>query len=76
MVVDLKEIAALIGTGAYSKEVRHISRAVRFTIAMRRKLKASVLSAFIDFALVPGSEAHSRLSSYIPKVNVVIDVNQ
>ncbi|KAJ8648028.1 hypothetical protein MRB53_001051 [Persea americana] len=67
LLQHLKEIAALIETGAYSKEVRRISRAVRFTIAMRRKLKAPVLSAFIDFALVPGSEAHSRLSSYLPK---------
>lgn len=75
MVLDLKEIAALIETGAYSKEVRRISRAVRLTIALRRKLKAPVLSAFISFALVPGSEAHSRLSSYLPKVNLVIDVN-
>lgn len=71
VVLDLKEIASLIETGAYLKEVRRIARAVRLTIALRRKLKPSVLSAFIDFALVQGSEAHSRLSSYLPKVNVV-----
>ncbi|GKV23991.1 hypothetical protein SLEP1_g33653 [Rubroshorea leprosula] len=63
----LKEIASLIETGAYAREVRRIVRAVRLTMALRRKLKASVLSAFLNFALPPGSEAHNRLSSYLPK---------
>ncbi|KAL0923527.1 hypothetical protein M5K25_007587 [Dendrobium thyrsiflorum] len=63
----LKEIASLIETGAYAKEVRRIVRAVRLTIMLRRKLKAATLSAFLNFALAPGSEAHSKLSSYLPK---------
>ncbi|KAK6240730.1 Proteasome component (PCI) domain - like 4 [Theobroma cacao] len=63
----LKEIASLIETGAYAREVRRILRAVRLTMALRRKLKASVLSAFLNFALTPGSEALPRLSSYLPK---------
>ncbi|XP_057494804.1 probable 26S proteasome non-ATPase regulatory subunit 3 isoform X2 [Actinidia eriantha] len=63
----LKEIASLIETGAYAREVRRIVRAIRLTITLRRKLKASVLCAFLNFALVPGSEVHSRLSSYLPK---------
>ncbi|KAK6916735.1 26S proteasome regulatory subunit, C-terminal [Dillenia turbinata] len=63
----LKDIASLIETGAYAREVRRIVRAVRLTIALRKKLKASVLSPFLNFALVPGSEVHSRLSSYLPK---------
>ncbi|XP_072967299.1 probable 26S proteasome non-ATPase regulatory subunit 3 [Typha angustifolia] len=63
----LKEIASLIETGAYAKEVRRIVRAVRLTIVIRRKLKASVVAAFLAFALPPGSEALSRLSSYLPK---------
>jgi len=67
---DLKEIAALIDTGSYTKEVRRIARAVRLTIGLRQKLTGSVLSSFLDFALVPGSEAHSRLSSFVPKVFV------
>lgn len=67
--IDLKEIASLIETGSYTKEVRRIGRAVRLTISLRRKLTASVLSAFLDFALVPGSEAHARLSVYLPKVH-------
>lgn len=67
--IDLKEIASLIETGSYTKEVRRIGRAVRLTISLRRKLTASVLSAFLDFALVPGSEAHTRLSVYLPKVH-------
>ncbi|KAL2459983.1 26S proteasome non-ATPase regulatory subunit 3A [Abeliophyllum distichum] len=67
---QLKEIAALIEIGAYSREVRRIVRAIRSTIQLRRKLKASVISAFLNFVLVPGSEAHSRLSSYLPKEDV------
>uniref|UniRef100_A0A2N9IVP8 Uncharacterized protein n=1 Tax=Fagus sylvatica TaxID=28930 RepID=A0A2N9IVP8_FAGSY len=64
---NLKEIASLIETGSYTKEVRRIGRAIRLTITLRRKLTAPVLSAFIDFALVPGSEVHARLSVYLPK---------
>ncbi|KAF6163751.1 hypothetical protein GIB67_008585 [Kingdonia uniflora] len=65
---NLKEICSLIETGAYTREVRRVSRAIRLTIALRRKLKASVLSTFLNHALVvPGSEAHARLSSYLPK---------
>lgn len=65
----MKEIAVLIETGAYAREVRRILRAVRLTIALRRKLNASVVSSFLSFGLAPGSEAHSRLSSYLPKVS-------
>ncbi|KAL0365684.1 UNVERIFIED_CONTAM: putative 26S proteasome non-ATPase regulatory subunit [Sesamum angustifolium] len=61
------DIAALIETGAYTREVRRIVRAIRWTIQLRKKLKASVLSAFLNFVLVPGSDVHSRLSSYVPK---------
>ncbi|XP_034228098.1 probable 26S proteasome non-ATPase regulatory subunit 3 [Prunus dulcis] len=64
---NLKEIASLLETAAYSREVRRIVRAVRLTMVLRRKLKVSVLSAFLNFALSPGSEVHSRLSSYLPK---------
>ncbi|KAL3514981.1 hypothetical protein ACH5RR_021883 [Cinchona calisaya] len=63
----VKEIASLIETGAYAREVRRIVRAVRLTIALRKKLKASVISAFLTYTLTPGSDAHTRLSSYIPK---------
>lgn len=65
---DLKEIVSLLETGAYAREVRRIVRAIRLTMALRRKLKASVLSSFLNFALPPGSDLHSRLSSFIPKV--------
>nr|XP_019709384.1 probable 26S proteasome non-ATPase regulatory subunit 3 isoform X1 [Elaeis guineensis]XP_019709385.1 probable 26S proteasome non-ATPase regulatory subunit 3 isoform X1 [Elaeis guineensis] len=63
----LKEISSLIETGAYAKEVRRIVRAVRLTMMLRRKLRAAVVSAFLSYALAPGSEAHSRLSSFLPK---------
>ncbi|KAI9180629.1 hypothetical protein LWI28_006804 [Acer negundo] len=63
----LKEIASLIETGAHAREVRRIVRAVRLTMALRRKLKASVLSAFLNSVLTPGSDAHARLVLYLPK---------
>lgn len=50
-VADLKEVAAMIEAGAYAKEVRRIVRAVRVTMGLRRKLNASVLSAFLEFAV-------------------------
>ncbi|GAA0175111.1 protease [Lithospermum erythrorhizon] len=64
---QLKEIANLIETGAYAREVRRISRAIRSTIRLRKELKASVVSSFLNFALIPGSEVHTRLSSYLGK---------
>ncbi|KAJ6906425.1 26S proteasome non-ATPase regulatory subunit 3 [Populus alba x Populus x berolinensis] len=63
----LKEIASLIETGAYAKETRRIQRAVRLTNTLRRKLKASVLYAFLNFALSAGSESFNRLICYLPK---------
>ncbi|TXG64861.1 hypothetical protein EZV62_011855 [Acer yangbiense] len=63
----LKEIASLIETGAHAREVRRIVRAVRLTMALRRKLKASLLSAFLNSVLTPGSDAHARLVLYLPK---------
>lgn len=65
---DLKEIASLIETGAYAREVRRIMRVVRLTMALRRKLNATVLASFLNFSLTPGSELHGRLFSYLPKV--------
>ncbi|KAL6494851.1 hypothetical protein OROGR_031651 [Orobanche gracilis] len=63
----LKDIAGLIELGAYAREVRRIVRAIRWTIQMRKKLNATVVYAFLNFALVPGSEVHSRLSTYVPQ---------
>ncbi|KAK4803948.1 hypothetical protein SAY86_003765 [Trapa natans] len=63
----LKEIGSLIDTGAYSKEIRRIARAVRLTISLRKKLTAPVIASFLDHALGQGSEAHGRLSVYLPK---------
>ncbi|KAK4378293.1 hypothetical protein RND71_000155 [Anisodus tanguticus] len=64
---DLKEIASLIESGAYTSEVRKIYKVMRFTMKLRRKLKASILSAFLKYALSPGSEVNARLSSYLPQ---------
>ncbi|KAJ8530297.1 hypothetical protein K7X08_037132 [Anisodus acutangulus] len=64
---DLKEIASLIESGAYTSEVRRIYRAMRLTMKLRSKLKASILSAFLKYALGPGSKVHAQLSSHIPQ---------
>jgi len=71
----LKEIASVIETGSYSKEVRRIARAVRLTIALRKKLTASVISSFLDHVLTPGSEPHAKLSAYLPKVQTCVNFN-
>ncbi|XP_031127943.1 probable 26S proteasome non-ATPase regulatory subunit 3 [Ipomoea triloba] len=63
----LKDIASLVEAGAYAREVRRIVRAVRLTIAVRRKLKTSALTAFLNYSLTPGSDVHARLSAYLPK---------
>ena len=67
-LADLKEIASIIESGSHAEEVRRIARAVRLTIALKRKLTAPVLSSFINYVLTPGSEPHTKLSSYLPKV--------
>nr|CAB3457747.1 unnamed protein product [Digitaria exilis] len=63
----LKEIASVIEAGSLSKEVRRISRAVRLTIALRRRLAARDVAAFLALALSPSSEAFARLSTLVPK---------
>ncbi|KAF9600846.1 hypothetical protein IFM89_013081 [Coptis chinensis] len=49
-------------------EVRKIVRAIRFTIALRNKLKPSLLYAFLNYALILDFDAHTRLSAYLPKI--------
>ncbi|KAM1273320.1 hypothetical protein ACFX2H_023234 [Malus domestica] len=49
----LKEATSFIEVTSSTKEVRRISGAVRLTVALRRKLTTVVLSAFLDFALLP-----------------------
>ncbi|VAI08845.1 unnamed protein product [Triticum turgidum subsp. durum] len=63
----LKEIAAVIEAGSLSKEVRRISRAVRLTVALRRRLAARDVSAFLAFALPASSDAYARLTPLLPK---------
>ncbi|KAE8688513.1 hypothetical protein F3Y22_tig00110984pilonHSYRG00161 [Hibiscus syriacus] len=57
--------------GAYDHEARHILRAIRLTMALRRKLKPSVLSSFLTFTLSPGSEALTRLKLWLPPYSSV-----
>ena len=59
----------MLETGSYTKENRRISRAIRLTFAIRRKLTARVLNLFLDYALSSGSEAHGRISAFLPKVH-------
>ncbi|CAL5063101.1 unnamed protein product [Urochloa decumbens] len=63
----LKEIASVIEAGSLSKEVRRISRAVRLTVALRRRLAARDVAAFLTFALPSSSDALARLSVLVPK---------
>lgn len=58
----------MIEAGSLSKEVRRISRAVRLTVALRRRLAARDVSAFLSFALPASSDAYARLSALLPKV--------
>lgn len=68
LMSDLKEIASVIEAGSLSKEVRRISRAFRLTVALRRRLAARDVSAFLAFALPASSEAYGRLTALVPKV--------
>ncbi|KAG2536216.1 probable 26S proteasome non-ATPase regulatory subunit 3 [Panicum virgatum] len=63
----LKEIASVIEAGSLSKEVRRISCAFRLTVALRRRLAAWDVSAFLAFALPASSEAYARLTALVPK---------
>ncbi|KAK8643020.1 hypothetical protein V6N13_012337 [Hibiscus sabdariffa] len=63
----LRELVSLIKFASYNDEVRLIDRAVRNTFGLRPLLTAPVLSSLLDFAFRPGSEAHSRLSSFLPE---------
>jgi hypothetical protein len=65
---DLKEIASVIEAGSLTKEVRRISRAVRLTVALRRRLATRDVAAFLAFALPTSSDAFARLSPLLPKV--------
>ncbi|GJS14820.1 hypothetical protein Tco_0409292 [Tanacetum coccineum] len=61
----------VIETGGHSREVHRISRAVRLTIAFNRKLKASVVSSFLSFALTPGSRSTFSISG-IPSKGILL----
>ncbi|KAE8684465.1 putative 26S proteasome non-ATPase regulatory subunit 3 [Hibiscus syriacus] len=65
--------------GGSNREVIDVFRivcGVRLTFGLRRKLTAPLLSAFLDFVLQPGSEAHSTFSSFLPKLlqTVLLDL--
>ncbi|CAH9056995.1 unnamed protein product [Cuscuta europaea] len=64
---NLKEIGSLVEAGGYEGEVRKIARALRLTMGLRKKLNASVVSSFLNYALttLAGSELHARLAAYL-----------
>lgn len=45
-----------------------MARAIRQMLAVRRRLKASTVSSFLNYALPSGSEALSRLLGFVAKV--------
>ncbi|CAH9106883.1 unnamed protein product, partial [Cuscuta epithymum] len=63
----LKEIGSLVEAGGYEGEVRKIARALRLTMGLRKKLNASVVSSFLNYALTTpaGSELHTQLAAYL-----------
>ncbi|XP_013727434.1 26S proteasome non-ATPase regulatory subunit 3 homolog A isoform X2 [Brassica napus] len=65
-IQHLKEIAALIDTGSYTKEVRRVARAVRLTVGLRRKLTASVLSSFLVMNMIWKLIQLRRLRKLLP----------
>ncbi len=65
---DLKAAIALIEKGVAKKEMRLMARAIRQMLAVRRRLKASTVSSFLNYALPSGSEALSRLLGFVAKV--------
>eukprot|EP01018_Ginkgo_biloba_P018587 Gb_36615 [translate_table: standard] len=68
----LKSVAALIEKGVVTKEVRLMIRAIRHAMTLRRKIKASIVLAFLKHLLPPGSEAGSRLLPYFAKARASI----
>eukprot|EP00249_Psilotum_nudum_P008218 c21127_g1_i1 orf=200-1684(+) len=67
LLQHLKSVSSLVERGVASKELRLIVRAIRHMMALRRKLKASVLAAFLKHVLPTGSDALARLMPYVTK---------
>jgi 26S proteasome regulatory subunit N3 len=67
-LIHLKAAIALIEKGVAKKEMRLMARAIRQMLAVRRRLKASTVSSFLNYALPSGSEALSRLLGFVAKV--------
>lgn len=68
MAATLEKVASVIEKGVASKEVRLMVRAMRLTVAVRRKLKSSALVSFLKQILPPSSEPLARLLPYVSKV--------
>jgi hypothetical protein len=58
----------VIEAGSLTKEVRRISRAVRLTVVLRRRLAPRDVAAFLAFAPPSSSNALAHLSPLLPKV--------
>jgi 26S proteasome regulatory subunit N3 len=69
-LIHLKAAIALIEKGVAKKEMRLMARAIRQMLAVRRRLKASTVSSFLNYALPSGSEALSRLLGFVAKVEL------
>ncbi|XP_039070231.1 26S proteasome non-ATPase regulatory subunit 3 homolog A-like [Hibiscus syriacus] len=62
----LVDLVFLILNDSDTDEVRRIARIDRITYRLRRTFTAPLLYAFLRYALLPESEAFSRLSSFLP----------
>ncbi|XP_039003242.1 26S proteasome non-ATPase regulatory subunit 3 homolog A-like [Hibiscus syriacus] len=62
----LVHLVFLILNDSEPDDVRRIARVDRITNGLRRRFTAPLLYVFLRFVLMPGSEAFSRLSSFLP----------
>jgi hypothetical protein len=67
-VTELKGVVSSIEKGVTSKEMRLMARANRQMLAVRRRLKAPTVNAFLKHALPAGSDALARLLPFAAAV--------
>eukprot|EP00897_Mesotaenium_endlicherianum_P004312 jgi/Mesen1/3909/ME000208S02918 len=75
VLAELKGICPLVERAVVQKEMRLMSRAVRQLLAVRKKLKADVVTAFLKQVLQGGSEVQTSLLSYVTAASEGMDVD-
>lgn len=71
----LPEISHLIERAVVEKEVRLMTRAIRQTLALRKKLKAHYLVSFIKGHLPTSSETQANLLQYLSNASEEMEVD-